>query len=453
MRGPALLGRGLGAGLALALALACGRSEERVTAPAAAPAAPPAASAPAAAPSGGEAAHPAQGSRPSVLVLGLDGALWPVMDPLMQGGALPNLARLVASGARGPLDCVPAMPNAACYCPPVWVSIATGVPESRHGINEVADPASQRRAAALWRVLHVAGGTTTAVSYRNTWKPEKAIRYVMTEPGLDWLAEQRFTRIPPDLSPRDRDLSHHTRPPDLFETLGLVPYEGERPPARAIVARDRVAREALLRLARRERTDLTFILIHSTDKLEHLMWGFVQPTPADPVDGAVLMAQARQWREHGRRAGGIGSESIASVYMEVDDWLGQLLAATHYDYILVVSDHGMARNTGEGLSGEHGPQFPAAHQGVFALAGPGVRAGARLEGLTVLDVAPTLAWLLDLPVADDLPGHVLVQAFEPDWVAAHPLRHGPSWTPPGMAGRAPGPRKLPSEQEPGRTGP
>ena len=38
-----------------------------------------------------------------VFVLGLDGATWDVLEPLLQDGLLPNLARLREQGASGSL--------------------------------------------------------------------------------------------------------------------------------------------------------------------------------------------------------------------------------------------------------------------------------------------------------------------------------------------------------------
>jgi len=50
--------------------------------------------------------------------------------------------------------------------------------------------------------------------------------------------------------------------------------------------------------------------------------------------------------------------------------------------------------------------------------------------VSLLDVAPTLAYLLELPVADDLPGDVVTAAFAPEHLAAKPIRRVPSWTNP-----------------------
>ncbi len=89
----------------------------------------------------------------------------------------------------------------------------------------------------------------------------------------------------------------------------------------------------------------------------------------------------------------------------------------------------MTRNRKAGLSGLHGVPYTEAHVGIFSLTGPGVRPGAWLGKISVLDVAPTLAYVLDLPIADALPGRVLQEAFTDDWVFWKPVDWliVPSW--------------------------
>jgi arylsulfatase A-like enzyme len=52
--------------------------------------------------------------------------------------------------------------------------------------------------------------------------------------------------------------------------------------------------------------------------------------------------------------------------------------------------------------------------GVFALRGPGVRQGERVEGARLVDLAPTIYALMGIPIPRDLDGQVLEQAFAPD---------------------------------------
>jgi arylsulfatase A-like enzyme len=55
--------------------------------------------------------------------------------------------------------------------------------------------------------------------------------------------------------------------------------------------------------------------------------------------------------------------------------------------------------------------------------GPPVRAGVRLDAPTLFDVAPTALYLMGLPVARDMDGRVLTEAFEPSLMASR----SPSW--------------------------
>jgi hypothetical protein len=65
--------------------------------------------------------------------------------------------------------------------------------------------------------------------------------------------------------------------------------------------------------------------------------------------------------------------------------------------------------------------------GFLFLAGSGVRGGTRLRGARITDVVPTLLYLVDLPVARDMAGRVLVDAISEERVATTPLRLIPSY--------------------------
>jgi len=70
-----------------------------------------------------------------------------------------------------------------------------------------------------------------------------------------------------------------------------------------------------------------------------------------------------------------------------------------------------------GLSGHHRPD------GVVMLAGAGVRPGVRLEGASILDLAPTILHTLGVAVPQDLDGRVLHEAFVEDSPAARPVAY------------------------------
>lgn len=170
------------------------------------------------------------------------------------------------------------------------------------------------------------------------------------------------------------------------------------------------------------------ILLHGPDRAAHLGWGSIQPRPSDPIDRARILELATTWDGPVVGPAPFSWGTPVSQILEVDAWLRSFLRRVRYDYVVLVSDHGMAANReGAFPAGAHGPANPDAHSGIFALAGPGVQRRADLGTASVLDVAPTLAYLLGLPVAADLPGRVLVEAFSRKKLQCDPIDTIPTW--------------------------
>ena len=72
-----------------------------------------------------------------------------------------------------------------------------------------------------------------------------------------------------------------------------------------------------------------------------------------------------------------------------------------------------------GQTGDH------ARDGILLAYGPHVRQGVALPRMHIMDVAPTVLWLLGQPVPDDFDGRVLTELFEPEFVSRYPVRRSP----------------------------
>src|ERR1044071_4329190 len=112
-----------------------------------------------------------------LLVIGLDGASFNVLDPLIEKGHLPNLAKLIRGGARAELETT---------FPPItasaWSSFMTGKNPGKHGIfefvrldhdskRELAVNASFREGRAVWDVLSDAGKRVIVHNFPCTYPP------------------------------------------------------------------------------------------------------------------------------------------------------------------------------------------------------------------------------------------------------------------------------------------
>lgn len=115
--------------------------------------------------------------RNKLLVIGLDGASFNVLDPLIAKGYLPNLARLMANGARANLETT---------FPPItavaWSSFMTGKNPGKHGIFEfvmreqksnrqLAVNATLRQGRAIWDILSDAGNRVIVHNFPCTYPP------------------------------------------------------------------------------------------------------------------------------------------------------------------------------------------------------------------------------------------------------------------------------------------
>ena len=70
----------------------------------------------------------------------------------------------------------------------------------------------------------------------------------------------------------------------------------------------------------------------------------------------------------------------------------------------------------------HGVEFSGSHRldGIFAMSGGPVKSGHSLEGAHIVDVAPTVLYLMGLPIPDGMDGKPLVDGIDSDYVRANP---------------------------------
>lgn len=371
-----------------------------------------------------------------LLLVGLDGADWAVLDPLIEAGRLPNLARLVREGVRAKL-----MTITPTLSPVVWTTIATGVDPEEHGILDFLIPATggqaaqpvtsaHRKVAAVWDLLSEAGISVGVVGWWATWPAERVRGYMVS----DRIAYQLF-----GIRPDPNDPSGKTWPGELYgeirslvfppERIGweeILPFlDGprRRPEQfdaeeqellrefRTLLASGRTYLEISRALARSHPARFEAVYFEGTDTVGHLFAPYRPPR--------LVGVSARRYESF---------RAVVDRYYEtVDGYLGRLLEGRGAGWtVLVVSDHGFAtdetrpRSTdsriGHGAAADWHRKF-----GILILSGANIVRGKRITDATVRDVAPTVLALFGIPVPASWRGRVLAEALDPSFLEEHPV--------------------------------
>jgi len=411
-----------------------------------------------------------------VLMIGWDGATWDVIDPLLEQGKMPHLKQLIDRGYRAPLQTI--KPGLSAL---IWPEIFTGKPPAQHGlqaftayhiplIGKAFQPPPQRtglatilrvlarlhlvqarptsaldrRVATVWELASEAGLKVGIMDGYTTFPAREVKGYLVSSHAYPRLRlavsgdspdvlEEAYEVYPPELLVGlEKEYQETASPsPDLLRRLAdLNEQDVEQLPEldrmirgrplsylKAVVAHDLFRLRAGRRLWQQYQPDFSFYFLNGVDGLQHYTWRYREPEKSFRVSSA-------QVKKYG--------QSIDLYYQWLDEQLAGLVQdASEQVNIVLLSDHGHGPVFlgSKGKSGDHG----WGPDGILVLAGPQIRSGASTKNGSppphVRDIAPTVLYLLGLPVAEDLSGRILSEAIRPERLQGSPpqrvARYGP----------------------------
>jgi predicted AlkP superfamily phosphohydrolase/phosphomutase len=134
-------------------------------------------------------------SKPAVFILGISGATWKVIDPLIERGLLPNIQSLQNNGCRATLLSVRSAGDKH-YRPQVaWASVATGCQPSRHGITRYYHTWDDLTVPPIWEIYQQFGFDVGVYGWPLDWPPRPTKGFIIPSP---WARDTRTW--PPHLS-------------------------------------------------------------------------------------------------------------------------------------------------------------------------------------------------------------------------------------------------------------
>jgi predicted AlkP superfamily phosphohydrolase/phosphomutase len=260
------------------------------------------------------------GASAQTLVLGIDGGEWDVLDPLIEAGRLPNLARLVDDGVSGRLASV-----TPPVSPPAWTTIQTGVNPGKHGIYDFVafDPdhsrrvldATDRRSPPFWRLLNDRGVSTGVFKVPFSYPPDDVEGFLVSGFPTPATAGSYGTpaAVADQLPPTD----------DLFEDKSLL-REGDLEAFGTDLVRTAERQTAvLLDLLEGHETDLVATVYDGADRVQHYFWKYLDEDHPRYTDDERLAAVLPEYFE------------------AVDEGIGRTIDAMDDELnVVVLSDHG-----------------------------------------------------------------------------------------------------------------
>jgi predicted AlkP superfamily phosphohydrolase/phosphomutase len=274
----------------------------------------------------------------SVVIFGLDGATYTVLDHLVANGVMPYLSRFMADGARATL-----LSNVPPLTPPAWTTLVTGQTPGHHGItgffqyespeSSVIQIVSARhvRSESIWSIVNRFGRRAGSLNFVVHHPAQPVDGYIV--PGWIPWRWMKLMSYPRDLIERvARDLPGF----DLKE-IGMDFDQERRSVAGEAIADFRawidlhIRRDcqwfALLRHQMcHDPCHLTGVVFDGVDKIQHSFWPYLDPR-LEPDHPSPEYLEIR--------------EACWNYFRHIDDFLRETMQIAGDDAaIFVVSDHG-----------------------------------------------------------------------------------------------------------------
>jgi predicted AlkP superfamily phosphohydrolase/phosphomutase len=295
-----------------------------------------------------------------LLILGLDGATFYVLDPLIAAGHMPNLKRFIASGASGVLRS-----TQPPITPAAWTTFMTGKGPGRHGILDFEkyeatthtltfNSTYEIREKTVWQHLSEKGLRVGSINVPMTYPPKPVNGFMISgfeTPSIDaqftWppeLKEEIFRLIPNYNYRTNWRRTAFGRRAQLAENIEYISNSFEQGAKLTQHYGDKFGWDVLM------------VVFKLVDNLQHKAWKYLDP----------------RWRDRFPHE----ADMAAQCFERLDQVLGELFdfAERNNATVLIMSDHGHGS-----LDGKAQPNLLLNKWGYLALRSGWNQATTRLQ--------------------------------------------------------------------------
>ncbi len=401
-----------------------------------------------------------------IVLIGIDGMWWKIMDPLLAEGKMPTFKKLIDEGASGPLETL--FPT---FSTTIWSSISTGKSPEQHHVTSfliwkfpwsgytlplfrtpkitaeldwmrqdliITAPATNQflDATPIWYMLSDHGASVGTVNWWLSYPADSVNGFVVTDHCLynkEYVMENfrsregrtsgdiypagllpellPFSRSPQDLTRAEVERFIHIESDkfwDEFQAIDTYDYLDiayEASMFKYSYPEDATFASATEHLIQTLQPDFLCVYLDGMDSMQHqyLKYYFASQHP-----DKLIPQNLERYRD-----------LIINYYQYMDEVVGDFIAAADSNTIfMVISDHafdetmmptGHYNHTEMPPPGTPADSLKFIHPGVFICAGPGIKQGYHIADAQVYDITPTSLYLLGLPAAKDFDGMVLTE--------------------------------------------
>jgi len=383
---------------------------------------------------------------PKVILIGMDGADWGIIDQYIAEGKLPNFKRFKEEGAWGKLRSYSPM-----LSPVLWTTVATGKSPDEHGVVDFLEwdevqktriPVTSDRVKVrpIWDILGEKGHTVGIFNWLISWPAQKVNGVLVSDrlgyhifphivgdrlkvSQLAWPTDYVFKRQHLITSPSEITYEQampfvHVKRGEFERSFRKGRYDIRNPQynLRMILSSKMTMFRLALESVERKQPDFLALYFDAPDTMMHTYMDY-----APPKLDRISQSDFDRYKD-----------AVEQSHIVLDRMLGDFLKEADPDTtFILVSDHGFKsgdeRPEKSAVIGGNAEEIWHNPEGIIAFLGPQFEPGKEIKGYNLYDITPTLLYLFGQPLAEDMKGGIMTSAFRQEMFDIERIDHVASY--------------------------